>query len=158
MANAANAAVITFVGQNYGAGRIDRIHESVRKGLAIFIGMTVVMSAIIVVSAPYALKIFTEEQPVRDTTYTIILYFVPFYFIWTSIEVLSGTLRGCGDTKPVIITGLGICVFRVLWVLTVFALKPTLFIVSISYLISWTITMLAMIVYYKKGNWDSYKK
>lgn len=158
MANASNAAVVTFVGQNYGAGRIDRIRGSVREGLKIFMGMTVVMSVIIILTAPHALKIFTEEQPVRDTTYTIILYFVPFYFVWTAIEVLSGTLRGCGDTRPVLITGIGICAFRVLWVLTVFALKPTLFIVSISYVLSWTITLIAMIVYYKKGKWMEYRK
>lgn len=158
MAQAANAAVVTFVGQNYGANRLDRIHESVKKGLKIFMGMTVAMSAAIIISAPYALKIFTEEPAVQKTTYTIILYFVPFYFVWTAIEVLSGTLRGCGDTKPVLITGVGICAFRVLWVLTAFELWPTLFCVSISYVISWTITLIAMIFYYKKGDWERIRK
>ncbi len=158
MAQAANAAVVTFVGQNYGANRLDRIHESVKKGLKIFMGMTVAMSAAIIISAPYALKIFTEEPAVQKTTYTIILYFVPFYFVWTAIEVLSGTLRGCGDTKPVLITGVGICAFRVLWVLTAFELWPTLFCVSISYVISWTITLIAMIFYYKKGDWERVRK
>jgi len=158
MANASNAAIVTFVGQNYGAGRIDRIHESVRSALKIFIGMTVAMSAIIILAAPAALKIFTEEQPVRETTYTIILYFVPFYFVWTSIEVLSGTLRGCGDTRPVLITGVGICAFRVLWVLTVFAKWPTLLVVSISYVISWTLTLIAMIFYYRRGSWEQVRK
>ncbi|MBR0134908.1 MAG: MATE family efflux transporter [Clostridia bacterium] len=157
MAQAANAAVVTFVGQNYGAKRLDRIHESVRTGLKIFMSMTVIMSTIIILAAPAALKIFTEEEPVRQTTYTIILYFVPFYFVWTAIEVLSGTLRGCGDTKPVLITGVGICAFRILWVVTVFLLRPTLFTVSISYVISWSLTLIAMIFYYKKGSWEKYR-
>lgn len=158
LAQAANAAVVTFVGQNYGAGRFDRIHKSVRSGLILFMIMTVSMSALIIAGSPYALKIFTEEQSVRDTTYTIILYFVPFYFVWTSIEVLSGTLRGCGDTKPVLITGIGICAFRVLWLLTAFMIWPTLLCVSISYVISWTLTMIAMVIYYKKGKWDKSKQ
>ena len=155
-AQAANAAVVTFVGQNYGAKRIDRIHESVKVSLKLFMWITVAMSAIIILAAPYALKLFTEEEAVRSTTYTIILYFVPFYFVWTSIEVLSGTLRGCGDTKPVLITGVGICAFRILWVLTAFAIWPTLFCISISYVISWSLTLIAMIIYYKKGNWAKY--
>lgn len=157
LAQAANAAVVSFVGQNYGAGRFDRIHKSVKTGLILFMSMTVAMSAAIILTAPLALKLFTEEVAVRSTTYIIILYFVPFYFVWTSIEVLSGTLRGCGDTKPVLITGVGICAFRVLWLVTAFMLRPTLFCVSISYVISWTLTMIAMIIYYKKGKWDKSK-
>lgn len=155
-AQAANAAVVTFVGQNYGAKRLDRIHESVRVGLKLFMGVTIAMSAAIILVAPAALKLFTGEPSVQSTTYTIILYFVPFYFVWTSIEVLSGTLRGCGDTKPVLITGVGICAFRVLWVLTAFALRPTLFCISISYVLSWSLTLAAMIVYYRKGGWEMY--
>ena len=158
LAQAANAAVVTFVGQNYGAGRFDRIHKSVRTGLILFMTMTVFMSTAIILSAPSALKLFTGEQAVRDTTYTIILYFVPFYFVWTSIEVLSGTLRGCGDTKPVLITGIGICAFRILWLVTAFMIWPTLFCVSISYVISWSLTLIAMAVYYKKGKWDQKKR
>lgn len=157
LAQAANAAVVTFVGQNYGAARFDRIRKSVKTGLMLFMIMTVSMSALIILASPAALKIFTSEQAVRDTTYTIILYFVPFYFIWTSIEVLSGTLRGCGDTKPVLITGVGICAFRMLWLVTAFLIWPTLFCVSISYVISWTLTMIAMIFYYKRGKWDKIK-
>jgi putative efflux protein, MATE family len=153
MAQAANAAVLTFVGQNFGAGRMDRIRGSVRTSLKLFMGMTVAMSALIILLAPAALKIFTTEPDVQKTTYTIILYFVPFYFVWTAIEVLSGTLRGCGDTKPVLITGIGICAFRILWVLTAYQIWPTLFVVSISYIISWTLTMLAMVFYYRRGKW-----
>ena len=157
-AQAANAAIVSFVGQNYGAGRFDRIHGAVKTGLRLFIGVTAALSAIIIAAAPWALTIFTKDAPVQQTTYTVILYFVPFYFIWTTVEVLSGTLRGCGDTRPVLITGIGICAFRVLWVLTMYRLFPTLFCVSISYLISWTLTAAAMIVYYKKGGWETRKR
>lgn len=150
-AQAANAAVISFVGQNCGAGRMDRIRGSVKTALKLFSCITVVMSAAIIVSAPHALKLFTSDTSVLDTTYTVILYFVPFYFIWTAIEVLSGTLRGMGDTKPVLITGIGICCFRVLWVLIAYRLFPTLFCVSISYIISWSLTLAAMTVYYKRS-------
>ncbi|MBQ4429421.1 MAG: MATE family efflux transporter [Clostridia bacterium] len=150
MAQATNAAVMSFVGQNYGAGRHDRVRGSVKTGLKMFSIMTVIMSALIIAAAPQALKIFTTDKDVLSTTYTVILYFVPFYFIWTAIETLSGTLRGCGDTKPVLITGIGICCFRVIWVLVMYRLFPTLFCVSISYIISWSLTLAAMTVYYRR--------
>ena len=150
MAQATNAAVMSFVGQNYGAGRHDRVRGCVKTGLKMFSIMTVIMSALIIAAAPHALKLFTEDEAVLSTTYTVILYFVPFYFIWTAIETLSGTLRGCGDTKPVLITGIGICCFRVIWVLVMYRLFPTLFCVSISYIISWSLTLAAMAVYYRR--------
>lgn len=150
MAQAANAAVVSFVGQNYGAGRMDRVRSSVKTALRLFSVLTLVMSALLIASAPIALKLFTTDKSVLSTTYTVMLYFVPFYFIWSAIEVLSGTLRGMGDTKPVLITGVGICFFRILWVLIAYRIFPTLFCVSISYIISWTLTLLAMIFYYKK--------
>ncbi|MBR5947378.1 MAG: MATE family efflux transporter [Clostridia bacterium] len=151
MAQATNAAVMSFVGQNYGAGRHDRVHGCVKTGLKLFSIMTVVMSALIITTAPQALKLFTREAEVISTTYTLVLYFVPFYFIWTAIETLSGTLRGCGDTKPIIITGVGICLFRVFWVLVVYRLFPTLFCISISYVIAWSLTLAAMAVYYRRN-------
>ena len=152
--NAAGIAIVTFIGQNYGAGRMDRVDACAKKGLRLFFLVTVVMSAVIVAIAPTALPLFTEDATVASTTYTIILYFVPFYFVWTAIEVISGVLRGCSDvTASVIITGIGICLFRVIWVFTAFQIWHTLFVISISYLLSWIITGAALLIYYKKGTW-----
>lgn len=152
--NAASIAVVTFIGQNYGAGRLDRVDECMKKSLKLFLVVTVSLSALIVGIAPSALRLFSNDPEVISTTYTITLYFVPFYFIWTFIEIISGVLRGCSDvTASTIITGLGVCLFRVLWVFTAFQIRHTLFVVSISYLLSWLITATALIIYYRKGTW-----
>ncbi|MDD7330661.1 MAG: MATE family efflux transporter, partial [Absicoccus porci] len=99
-------------------------------------------------------SILTSDAEVIETTYLILTYFVPYYFLWTFIEVLSAILRGVGDAvKPVIIIGLGICLFRVIWMLTVFATWHTLATLSLSYLASWLVTDIALIIYFKKGNW-----
>lgn len=151
---AASIAVVTFIGQNYGAGRLDRVDECTKKSLKLFLIVTVTMSLIIVGIAPWALTLFSKDAEVVATTYQIILYFVPFYFIWTFIEIISGVLRGCSDvTAATIITGLGICLFRMLWVFTAFQVYHTLFVVSISYLLSWIITATALVLYYRKGRW-----
>ena len=87
-------------------------------------------------------------------TYEMMLYFVPFYIAWTTIEVLSAVLRGSGDAvRPVIIVGLGICLFRVVWILTVFAHFRTLASLCLVYVISWGLTSIAIFIYYKKGRW-----
>lgn len=154
---AASIAVVTFIGQNFGAGHMDRVEECKKKSLRLFLIVTVCMSAVLVLIAPRALKLFTTDSELIDTTYLIILYFVPFYFIWTFIEIISSVLRGCSDvTATTVITGLGICLFRVLWVFTAFQIWHTLFVVSISYLLSWIITAGSLMVYYKKGRWRTH--
>ena len=53
----------------------------------------------------------------------------------------------------ILIIGIGICLFRVLWVMTVFAHFRTLLSLCLSYTVSWTITSIALVIYYKKGSW-----
>ena len=70
------------------------------------------------------------------------------------IEVLSAVLRGAGDAaRPVIITGLGICLLRMIWIASVFQRIHTLFVLCLSYPVSWAITSLALLVYYRGGSW-----
>ena len=100
------------------------------------------------------LKILTTDRDVISTTYTMMTYFVPYYFTWTLIEVISAVLRGAGDAiKPVIIIGLGICLFRIIWILTVFAAFHTVLVLSLSYVTSWVITGIALFIYYRRGTW-----
>jgi len=100
------------------------------------------------------LFILTEDQAVRDTTWLMMIYFVPWYFTWVVIEVLSAVLRGSGDAvRPVIIIGLGICLMRMLWIWTLFAQIHTLFVLCLCYPVSWTLTSLVMYLYYRKGSW-----
>ena len=95
-----------------------------------------------------------RPEAVVETTYRIMSYFVPFYFTWVLVEVLSAVLRGVGDAiRPVAIIGIGICLFRVIWIATVFAHYGTLFSLCLSYAVSWTITSIALVIYYRKGKW-----
>lgn len=151
--SAFGTAVMNFVGQNYGAGRYDRVKASLKTGMKMFAGITVFLSSMILLLARPALHVFTNDPQVIDTTWLIVLYFVPFYLIWTVIEIFSGVLRGVGDAiKPVIIIALGVCLLRVIWVVTVFSIFHNLFTISICYPISWLVTGIALIVYYFKGS------
>ena len=79
------------------------------------------------------------------------VYFVPYYFTWTFIDVISGTLKGAGDAVvPVIIMGLGIAGFRMLWIFIVFGmLWHTLLALALAYLTSWVITDIALVLRYR---------
>ena len=101
-----------------------------------------------------AITSFVKDPAVIDTTWEMILYFVPFYFTWTLIEVLSAVLRGSGDAvRPVIIIGLGICLFRILWICTVFRLVHTLPVLCLTYVSSWTLTSIMILLYFVRSDW-----
>ncbi len=105
------------------------------------------------------LHVLTEDDAVVETTYTIMSYFVPYYFTWVLVEVLSAVLRGVGDAvRPVVIIGVGICLFRVIWILTVFAHFGTLLSLCLSYVASWTLTSAALSVYYLRGRWRTSRR
>ncbi len=156
VSNALGAAITSFVGQNLGAGRQDRVKDCVKQGMILSTVITLSLSGLIMLTGRPLLFILTKDQAVRDTTWLMMIYFVPWYFTWVVIEVLSAVLRGSGDAvRPVIITGLGICLMRAVWIATVFANVHTLFVLCLCYPISWTLTSAVMYLYYRKGSWRS---
>jgi len=151
--NAFGSAVTTFIGQNIGAGRIDRAKACLKQGFLLAFVITVVVSGLIMLCAYPLLRILTDDTAVQDTTYLIMTYFVPYYFTWVPIEIFSAVLRGSGDaTNPVIIIGLGICLLRVIWLVTVFAWFGTLFSLCLCYLVSWVVTDVALFIYYFRSH------
>jgi len=156
--NAAGTAIMNFAGQNFGAGRHDRVKQSGKEGMKIFMGMTIGFSVVILLIARKALWIFTDDQALVDTTWIVIKFFVPYYFSWTIIEVLSGLLRGVGDAvTPTVICGIGIAAFRAVWVFTVFRIWPVLQSLCLAYPASWIVTGAAIIIYYRMGKWQRRK-
>ena len=154
VSNALGAAITSFVGQNLGAGRQDRVRLCVRQGLLLSSIITVTLSALILLLGRPLLHILTTDAAVIETTYTMMLYFVPFYITWVLIEVLSAVLRGAGDAaRPVIIIGLGVCLLRMIWIGTFFRVHHTLFVLCMCYPVSWAVTSLAMLIYYRRGRW-----
>ena len=151
VATAFGTAIMNFVAQNYGAGKTDRIKECARTGFVIFMAGTVLISLLLIFLARPLLHIFTNDEAVIDTTWIIIKCFVPTYVLWTIVETFSGILRGVGDAvKPTIITALGVCVFRIIYVLTIFRISPTLVTLCLCYPASWIVTDAALLIYYKK--------
>ena len=154
VSGALGAAITSFVGQNLGAGRQDRVKLCVKEGLILSSVITVGLSALILLLGKPLLRILTEDTAVIETTYTMMLYFVPFYITWVLIEVLSAVLRGAGDAvRPVIIIGIGICLLRVVWIGTLFRAIHTLFVLCLCYPVSWIVTSAVLYLYFRRGSW-----
>ena len=154
ISNAMGSAITSFIGQNLGAGKRERARESVKQTLILHTIITVTISALILLTGRPLLRVLTTDAEVQKTTYRMMVYFVPFYILWTAIEVLSAVLRGAGDTlRPFLIISIGICVVRIVWVETLFARFHTLFVLCMCYAVSWLVTDIAMVIYYKRGKW-----
>lgn len=154
VSNALGAAITSFVGQNLGAGKDERVKQCVKEGMILSGIITVSLSGLILLLGRPMLHVLTDDPAVIETTFEMMTYFVPFYFTWTAIEVLSAVLRGAGDAvRPVVIIGLGICLFRIVWIVTLFQIIHTLPVLCLCYVASWVVTDIAMIVYYRKGAW-----
>ena len=154
VSNALGAAITSFIGQNLGAGKTDRVKLCIRQGMILAWSIAVGLSVLIMLLAKPLLHILTEDDAVIATTYEMMTYFVPFFFTWSVIEVLSAVLRGAGDAvRPVIIIGLGICLFRILWIVTVFRWIHTLPVLCLTYVTSWVLTGTIMMIYFRRSNW-----
>lgn len=152
--NAFGIALCAFVGQCYGAGKLDRMKQGIRFTMKTALVTTVCLSALLLSVARPVYHVFLDNEKTIDDAITIMWYFVPFYFIWSFIEVLTGTFRGVGDTlRPMIITMIGTCLFRVIWMFFVVPAWHTVMSISIVYGISWVLTASTFIIYYFKGKW-----
>ena len=142
-------AVTTFAGQNYGAGKYDRVRNTVRQAFAIAASITIPLSLALCTWGRILLHIFIDDENVIDIGVQMIEFLAPFYISYIGVEIFSGTLRGLGDALvPMLITLSGICFLRVFWILVVFPQNRTIENVEISYPITWITTSVLFLFYY----------
>lgn len=152
--NAIGAALCTFVGQCYGAGKLDRLRSGVKQWLIFALCVSVAISAFILGFGRWAMRLFADDPQVLDYAVEMLWYFAPFYFVWIFIEIFSNALRGAGDSlTPMIICLLGVCLLRVFWIWLVVPHWNTVRGVSVSYPVTWAVTALVFAVYYRRGRW-----
>lgn len=142
-------SITTFVGQNFGARKYDRMRKSVRVCLGLAIGVSLILTLFFIFLGQYVFMLFTTDTSVIDIGMGIMRIMLPGYTIYVFIEILAGALRGTGDVIiPMIITCGGICVLRVVWILIAMPMRPQISTIIFSYPISWIITAVLFILYY----------
>ena len=154
ISGAFGVSITTFVSQNFGAQKYDRVKKGVRVCLAVTFAVTAFISLLFCGAAPALLRLFTNDAAVIELGHKVMWFTAPFYATFVCIEIFSGAVRGTGDSlKPMLLTCSGVCVLRVLWVLLVLPHFRMLETVLVSYPISWTVTSILYIIYYARGNW-----
>jgi len=141
--------VTTFVGQNYGAGLYKRVRQCVRQSAVIMSLGTIACSVIFYHWGAYAFQLFTTDPAVMELGERMLHYLSPFYITYTAIELFSGSLRGMGDSvRPMVISVLGICCLRVLWIIFAVPVWHYIETIEFSYPLTWITTSILFIGYY----------
>lgn len=152
-------AVVSFIGQNYGAGNWERIKKGNR--LCIFGGslITFAASILLIIAMPVILNVFTKDAAVAAQTLEIVKVTFPFYFFYTVLECFSSNLRGFGKAfLPMIVTVISFCGFRIVALFALMAKNPSSDKVALSYPISWGIAAAAMAILYVRNNRNRSRK
>jgi putative MATE family efflux protein len=147
--SALGISITTFVGQNYGAGKLDRVKRGIYVCLGLSFLITAILSVTLYLGGGYIYLMFTADAAVIAKGMEILHFLVPAFATYVCIEVLSGALRGTGDCWiPMIMTAVGVCALRVLWILVAVPLKPDILTVVFSYPLTWSITSILFLVYF----------
>lgn len=147
--NSFGQACTTFVGQNRGAGNLERCRKATRICMGQDMIFTAVISALILLSGHALLRIFNTDPEVVRLGYTRILILISAELVNVVIEILSGAMRGHGQSLiPAVVSLAGICGVRIIWVYTVFPFSRTFNTIMAAYPISWTITAIVLVVAY----------
>ena len=155
VSDAFSIAISTFVAQNYGAEKHQRARDGIKVALIMSMIAIFVISFILYLYNKPLAYFLIDDKNIVDLTSKIIKLIAPLYFIYVIGDVLSGAIRGIGDTfNPMIINIFGICVCRVLWIFFIVPLNPTFFMVLYGFIVSWIITATMYITYiiYKRKN------
>ena len=149
MMGACGVSMTTFSAQNYGA----RNYQRIKKGVTITMIITAICSILLSVCmyqfASYIYLLFTTDVNVILIGVDILKFFVPFYIVFIPIEILAAALRGVNDAiVPVVITGVGVCLLRVVWILAVANKIGDMKSILMCYPITWITTSILFFIYY----------
>ena len=148
-------ACASFMSQNYGAGKVDRVKKSYLISLAYSFGVGLVLGGTLMLFGREFLALFTTEPAVIDAGMKRVSVMAMAYCISAFMDCTIAASRGLGKTVvPTIIVVMGSCVFRVVWVYTIFAQIHTIPSLYLLYPCSWALTAVAEMVYFV----GSYKK
>lgn len=147
--NAFSQTTMTFTSQNVGAGKNENIGRVYRYCLSITAVIGVGMSLIGYLFSKPIVGIFSTEADVIAIGAQRLALVMPFYVFCSMMDVSGNQLRGMGrSVEPMIMSLLGACGLRLLWIYTIFPLNPTLNVLYWSYPISWVATFAVQFGYY----------
>ncbi len=142
--NALYQASLSFTSQNAGARQVKRIVPVLLRCLGCVIVIGVGLSSLVLLFGKSLLGIYSDDPEVIVYGLERLSVVCSTYFLCGIMDVTCGSIRGLGySVTPTIVSMLGACGLRILWIYTIFKLNHTLFCLYLSYPISWALTFAA---------------
>ncbi len=141
--NSVYQTALSFTSQNMGAKNYKRVEKVLLQCLLLVTGLGLVLGNLAHLLGPQLLSIYNTDPQVIAYGMTRLGVICTIYFLCGIMDVLAGTIRGMGySILPMVVTLIGSCLFRIVWIFTVFQWNRTLFTLYLSYPISWGLTLL----------------
>lgn len=151
---ALGVAITTFSAQNFGARNYERMRQGYHTSLVITVCLVGSMSAFLVVFVEPLARLFIQDAAVTAYTARMVHFIAPFYLFYSIVDNISGVIRGSGESfRPMLLTILGTCVFRVIWLLVVVPLHHTVETMLLVYPVTWILTAALFVAYHHFGHW-----
>ena len=154
ISGAFGVSITTFVGQNFGAQKYQRIRQSVRVCMGMGLAMVAGMSGLELVLRRFILGIYTTDPEVIAAGAYVMLCIIPFNVVFMPVEVFAGAMRGTGySIVPTVITCTCVCLFRVVWIWLVVERWHHLTVLAMAYPLSWVLCAIVFTIAYLRGTW-----
>ncbi len=140
----------TYVGQNLGAAKYDRIRAGKSRCLALGLGMTIVLSLIVFAFVDECVSLFNNDPAVVRTGREMMHVLLPCFWIMATREIYTGILRGYGHSlMPMILSLIGMIGFRQVFLAITMRTAPSIRIIYICYPLAWAVTTVLILIYYR---------
>ena len=154
-------ATSTFIGQNLGARKMDRVHDGVKAAVKLSLIMSVILTTILLIFGKPMLRLFSNDPQVITLGYGMLSILAFGYIAMSQSQVFAGILRGAGDTMPALyISILTSVIFRVplAYLLTSMTRSEqwphgSPYMLNVSLLVAWVLGAVFNILWYRYGNW-----
>lgn len=142
-------ATVTFVGQNVGARKMERVKGCITTSLWVAMGYSVFMSFIVYIFRSQLIGLFIIDRFAVEMSISVLLLIAPFYFVFAAANTYTSAITGMGNTfVPMMINMISYCFLRVVIILLIMPIWPDVRVVALCYPISWVVAFAAGYLYY----------
>ena len=145
-------AITTFVGQNMGANQIERVKKGITTCIFMGIGIVIAIGIPAYLFSDLCIRMFSQEADVIYYGSWMMRTLVPFYSILNVAQVLTGAVRGTGNTTvPMLVNVFYYCIIRQVFLAVAMMFVNSIVVVFWSYPLTWTLSAVTLFLYYQRG-------
>ncbi len=143
-------SIVTFVAQNMGAGKKDRVRKGIWYTVAFSSSLSLVMSVIAYFIKDGLAGIFTDDRQVLAVSSRMLSIVLPFFFLCGICEIISGAVKGMGHTKITMMSQIVFyCVLRMIWIAVMRKIWRDPAVIAIAYPMAWFVSTVFFLLYYR---------